>query len=120
MIGGQLLWVAIELGCWFSVGPVMLASEKGRKLVAEMPRDRILTETDGPFATLGGQPAFPWDVDQAVGALAEVWATDKGSVERMINENLKRALDIEPCTMIVAARYKAEMNFVDVVPRIAE
>lgn len=41
---------AIELGCWFSVGPAMLVGERGRSLISRMPRDRILTETDGPFA----------------------------------------------------------------------
>ncbi len=64
---------AVELGCWFSIGPAMLAGEKGRALAARMPRDRILTETDGPFAQLDGRAALPWDAEQAVVALAELW-----------------------------------------------
>ena len=44
---------AIELGCWFSVGPAMLRSRTGRALAALMPRDRVLTESDGPFAQEG-------------------------------------------------------------------
>src|SRR5699024_5486360 len=40
---------AITMGCWFSVGPAMLASQKGRGLASMMPREHVLTETDGPF-----------------------------------------------------------------------
>ena len=48
---------AIHCGCWFSVGPAMLTSQKGRKLV--------LTETDGPFTQSNGRRLFPWEVDMA-------------------------------------------------------
>lgn len=43
---------AVALGCWFSVGPAMLAAEKARGLARAMPKERVLTETDGPFAKL--------------------------------------------------------------------
>src|ERR1700693_5301866 len=46
---------ANELGCWFSVGPAMLRSRKGRDLAVQMPRERILTESDGPFANVEGR-----------------------------------------------------------------
>jgi TatD DNase family protein len=55
------LQAAIEFGCWFSVGPAMLAGEKGRKLCRAMPIDRILPETDGPFARRAGTALMPWD-----------------------------------------------------------
>lgn len=35
---------AVSLGCWFSVGPAMLLSERGRTLAAKMPCDRVLTK----------------------------------------------------------------------------
>ena len=41
---------AIRLGCYFSVGPRMIASKRGRAYVQAMPRDRILLETDAPSA----------------------------------------------------------------------
>jgi TatD DNase family protein len=94
--GSRELARAVELGSWFSVGPAMLAGEKGRKLVAKMPRDRILTETDGPFASLNGRSAFPWDVEQAVTVLADLWGTDNVSADRIINENLRRLLSLGP------------------------
>lgn len=55
---------ALELGCYFSINSQMLASAKHRKLVASLPSDRLLTETDGPFVQSGGclpgrLPIFP-------------------------------------------------------------
>ncbi|MGB5086733.1 MAG: Qat anti-phage system TatD family nuclease QatD [Methylocystis silviterrae] len=80
---------AVELGCWFSIGPAMLAGEKGRALAARMPRDRILTETDGPFAQLDGRAALPWDAEQAVVALAELWGESVPKVRAQIGVNLR-------------------------------
>jgi len=79
---------AISLGCWFSVGPAMLRSKRGKDLVMRMPRERVLTESDGPFAQLKGRSIFPWEVDVAVDALAECWVSDAGSVRKNLGENL--------------------------------
>ncbi len=75
------------MGCWFSVGPAMLASERGRALAAKMPRDRILTESDGPFARLEGRSIIPWDVDIAIGALARIWSEPHSSAAKLIHTN---------------------------------
>lgn len=64
---------AIDMGCWFSVGPAMLNTKKGVELVSIIPRDRILTETDGPFAKHGGNVLMPWEIDIAVNILSEIW-----------------------------------------------
>ncbi len=81
---------AVEMGCWFSVGPGMLAGGKGRALVAQMPRDRVLTETDGPFAQIDGRPALPWEVDGALVALAELWDEPSPSLREKLDDNLWR------------------------------
>jgi TatD DNase family protein len=64
---------AIELGCWFSVGPAMLRSRKGRELTLAIPRHRLLTETDGPFGTKDDRPLMPWDAGLALPVIAEGW-----------------------------------------------
>ncbi|MBK4717645.1 TatD family hydrolase [Azospirillum sp. YIM DDC1] len=64
---------AIAMGCWFSVGPAMVTGKCGRDLLAAMPRDRVLTETDGPFATVGGKPLGPGEVGPACEALGACW-----------------------------------------------
>lgn len=86
---------AVDLGCWFSVGPAMLAGQKGRALAGSMPRDRVLTETDGPFAQVGGQSANPWDAAIAVEGLADIWCVTRQEAERLLRENLRRLTSIE-------------------------
>lgn len=80
---------AIELGCWFSVGPAMLNGEKGCKLVSLMPRDRVLTETDGPFTRIQGRAAYPWDVSIAIDRLTEIWNLSKAETEQSLRQNLR-------------------------------
>ncbi|MFC3692286.1 Qat anti-phage system TatD family nuclease QatD [Chenggangzhangella methanolivorans] len=80
---------AIRRGCWFSVGPSMLTSAKGMALAKAMPRDRVLTETDAPFARIKGRPLNPWDVDGAYVLLAEAWGCDVETARGTIRENLR-------------------------------
>ncbi|MEE4201643.1 Qat anti-phage system TatD family nuclease QatD [Erythrobacter sp.] len=79
---------AIELGCWFSVGPAMLRGVKGRQLAARMPIDRVLIESDGPFAQVDGRAAWPWEAVTAIPDLAKLWRIDEGDCERQLMANL--------------------------------
>lgn len=79
---------AIALGCWFSVGPAMLNGEKGKALTARMPRERVLTESDGPFAQIDGCAVMPWDVERAVTGLADIWGSSRQETQKILNDNL--------------------------------
>jgi len=68
---------AIKFGCWFSVGSAMLRGKKGRELLSRMPANRVLTETDGPFATLNGRALKPADCDIAINVMSDLWGMDK-------------------------------------------
>lgn len=81
---------AVELGCWFSVGPAMLRSERGNRLAAAMPRDRVLTETDGPFAKAKSGPLMPWNVNEAERMIGKLWGCTQQVVQRTLNQNLRR------------------------------
>lgn len=87
---------AAELGCWFSVGPAMLASQKGRTHLSEMPLDRVLPETDGPLAQRRGAPLMPWDASDVLGHLEHLMGTSKSEVAEMLRANLKRLLGLVP------------------------
>ena len=80
---------AIAMGCWFSVGPAMLASAKSRAQIATMPKERVLTECDGPFARQRDKPLHPWDVADAHEVLAEIWEVMPLEVDRLLHHNLK-------------------------------
>lgn len=81
---------AAEQGCWFSVGPAMLRSEKGRALASRMPLDRVLTESDGPFAQVQGRPMWPWEVVDARAPLSQIWRVSEAEVEERLAANLAR------------------------------
>jgi TatD DNase family protein len=79
---------AVALGCWFSVGPGMLRGQKGRGLVSRMPKDRILTESDGPFAQIDGRPIWPWEAATAESELSRIWQQQSIETERQLRLNL--------------------------------
>lgn len=81
---------AVDLGCWFSVGPGMVAGVKGRALVTRMPKDRVLTETDGPFSMIKGKSVYPWDVDRVVTALADIWGIRPDETAAILIDNLRQ------------------------------
>jgi TatD DNase family protein len=86
---------AIKLGCRFSVGPAMLASKKGRGLAARLPSARVLTETDGPFAQINGRSVMPWDVQDAICQLAQIWQISEESATQLVEDNF-RNLCLDP------------------------
>ena len=67
----------------------MLSGARGRQLVAHMPRERVLLETDGPFGRLGDRTLFPWDAANCIPILAEVWASTEANTSRILANNLE-------------------------------
>lgn len=80
---------AAELRCWFSVGPSMAASERGRVAIAAMPRDRVVPETDGPFGAIRNRPAFPWEAELVIPLLSEIWQEDPNTIARRLGANFR-------------------------------
>jgi TatD DNase family protein len=85
---------AIELGCWFSVGPAMTSSKKGLALAASMPKERVLTETDSPFTSSKMGDYFPWHVKQAEFQLGGCWNWHEKEVHEQIILNFRRLTTI--------------------------
>lgn len=78
---------AIDMGCWFSVGVQMFTNKRGRDIISAMPKNRILTETDGPFVQNGKKPIEPLDVSNIFPQLSDIWGMDTQDVEAKIAEN---------------------------------
>ncbi len=81
---------AVALGCYFSINGEMLRSPKNRQLVASLPLDRLLTETDGPFVERKGQPVRPREVVRTVADLASLRLVSTEAMAGAIVCNLKR------------------------------
>jgi TatD DNase family protein len=84
---------AIEYDCWFSVGPAMTLSAKGRKLIAMMPSDRVLTESDGPFAQIRGESIKPWQLHPVMNELTDAWQMTEPAAAQKVRSNLNSLLD---------------------------
>jgi len=83
---------AVAIGCWFSVGPSMMLGKKGRDLIREMPIDKILPETDGPFATRGNAPLMPWDAFDIALGLGDLWGMKLDKVRTHLQRNFQTIL----------------------------
>ena len=83
---------AQENGCYFSVNTAMLASQNGRKLLARMSRERVLSETDGPYIKINGQRARPLDTVEVVRGLAEIWGTTLDIAAGIVVDNWMRVI----------------------------
>jgi TatD DNase family protein len=57
-----------------------------------MPPERVLTESDGPFAEIDGAALVPWNVSIAVGRLAEIWVLPYERADQAILANLRKLL----------------------------
>jgi len=83
---------AADLGCYFSVNAEMTRTERGRTIVAAMPADRILTETDGPFTRVGDRPAAPPDAIHAVAALSATRGLSEDASRSLVEDNFRALL----------------------------
>lgn len=80
---------ALEIGCWFSVGVPMTRTKKGRQLIELIPRDRLLTESDGPFVQFDGLPSYPWSVEVVHNELASMWRCTPEEVTQQLRGNFE-------------------------------
>jgi TatD DNase family protein len=78
---------AIQYGLFFSVNPAMIRSESGRRLVAAMPMERVITESDGPFVHNGRRPADPASTPTVLNFLSELWRQPLSVVAQTVLKN---------------------------------
>lgn len=84
---------AAALGCYFSINAEMLRSPKHRQLVATLPADRLLTETDGPFVEVDGRPVRPKQVSDAVAMLADARGETVAAMARTVVDNFRSLVE---------------------------
>lgn len=79
---------AAALGCYFSVNAEMTRTDRGRALITDLPLDRLLTETDGPFTQINDRPSEPADVKTTIGDIAGVRNLPVGTIAAAVRSNL--------------------------------
>jgi len=83
---------AIQRGHYFSLNPSMVRSASGSRLIAMVPGERVLTETDAPFTRISGRAALPWDVDIVLRHISTVWNKSLEEVEQTVEHNFARLM----------------------------
>ena len=81
---------ALAAGLYFSINPAMVGSEKGQKVIAAIPRDRALTESDGPFAKAHGRAFGPNDMKELTAELAHLWGVEPEVARQQMYANLSQ------------------------------
>lgn len=83
---------ALNYGFYFSVNSAMVKSKRGRNLISKIPRDRLLTETDGPFIRISGELANPRHVSQVLKGLGEIWSIGFDEARGQVLGNFRNLL----------------------------
>lgn len=86
----KLIPTILERGYYFSVNPRMCLSRGGQKRIRQLPLDRILIETDGPFVQFNGHPASPSDIADIAKAIAAVLDVPVAELVAAVSRNSER------------------------------
>lgn len=78
-------------GLFFSINAAMVSSARGKGLIAAMPRERVLTETDSPYVETTNGRRDPSDVIGVVDRLAQLWEMRADETRDMVFVNMTRA-----------------------------
>lgn len=87
----KLVKKAEDLGCYFSIPANVVKSEHFQKMVKELPKEKILTETDSPYLSpFPGKENEPAFISESIKKISEIWNVSEEEVERQIEENFER------------------------------
>lgn len=85
----------IEEGYYLSLNPKMIHTKNGQKIISRIPQNKILFETDGPFARINKSIIYPSNIKQ----LYKDFDSIIPNFEEIVFRNFKRLLiekDIKP------------------------
>ncbi len=87
----SLLYRAVEAGHMVAVGPDMAGNGALRSRLRGLPREQVLTETNGPWSRLGtGDRAAA--LHEILDALAGVWRCTPAEAEAQVERNYARVM----------------------------
>ena len=72
----------VNSGFFFSINSAMIQSDNGKKIIAEIPKELVLTETDFPYLKKS-------NISEIHSYLSKLWNVSDSDTEKIINENIK-------------------------------
>jgi len=91
----KLVKEAEMMGCYFSIPTNIVRSEHFQKIVKEVNRKKILTETDSPylspFKEKSNEPSY---ITESIKVMAKIWKMSFEEAEYQIEENSKKVLSL--------------------------
>lgn len=81
---------ALANGAHVSVNSAMTQSTRARAMIADVPQDRLLTETDGPFVRIDERPSQPEDVRLSLEWLSTIWRITLEEASDIVYGNFSR------------------------------
>lgn len=90
--GMKILDEIAEAGYYFSINTAMIKSETGKKIISRVPKELLLTETDGPFVQHNNATVFPKDVGSVLDYFNKHKLDGQISAEQLIEQNFRRLL----------------------------
>lgn len=89
----SLIEKAIKNGYYFSFNAQMLQTQKGKRILSAIPSNRILTESDGPFAKLNSrQHLSPAYINYTVEAISKIKSMPYKNMKNLIYANFSTLL----------------------------
>lgn len=88
----KILEKAISYGYYFSINSAMLLNEKSRHLIRSIPHNKLLTESDGPFVKINGDPSKPKDIKQTVHELANLLGIETVQMSQLLYANFRNLI----------------------------
>jgi TatD DNase family protein len=83
--GLKLIDEIIDSGYYFSINTAMIKSVNGQKIIKRIPKEFILTETDGPFIEVNNRIVKSSDITIVIDYLNKVFKSKQ--MENQIVEN---------------------------------
>ena len=88
MFGGDKFLDKVLSNEWkVSVGPILLRSKKHKKIVKNLPLERIMLETDSPWMKIDGKESLPNDVKIVAEKICEIKKLSLEEVEKETDKN---------------------------------
>ncbi len=82
----------IELGGYLSFPPIIVRDKQRQIIALNVPKERILTETDSPFLGSTRDRNEPCNVKTTLETLSTLWKIDIKDIEEIIFQNFRRFL----------------------------